>query len=106
MMRLLVLPLAAAYLCAPTTTRAPTALNAKTRKKANRLQEMKELKDGGAGAVDEWAKTIEQRLDAAASDGEREGLEEALLDLCGAATRDLDALDGAVAAAGAKIDLF
>eukprot|EP00629_Pelagomonadales_sp_RCC1024_P003363 CAMPEP_0119269638 /NCGR_PEP_ID=MMETSP1329-20130426/6968_1 /TAXON_ID=114041 /ORGANISM="Genus nov. species nov., Strain RCC1024" /LENGTH=266 /DNA_ID=CAMNT_0007269639 /DNA_START=205 /DNA_END=1001 /DNA_ORIENTATION=+ len=97
MMRLLLLPLAAAYICAPTTTRAPTALQAKTRKKANRLREMKDLKDGGQGAVDEWARTIEQRLDAAASDGEREALEEALLDLCGATTRDLDALDGAVA---------
>ena len=28
---------------------------------------MKDLKDGGAGAIDEWAKTIEQRLSAGES---------------------------------------
>ena len=69
-----------------TRHRAATTLHAKKAKKAAkkgaRLQEMRDLSAGSAGATKDWAATLTQRLDAAASSAEVSEKEDRLLDLC------------------------
>ena len=93
---------AGALAYAPTSTmhRAATSLHAKKAKKAAkkgaRLQEMRDLSAGSAGATKDWAATLTQRLDAAASSAEVSEKEDRLLELCAESNRDLAAIDGVV----------
>lgn len=68
----------------------------KKAKKGSRLQELKDLSGGSAAATADWAATITQRLDAAASSPEQEAKETELLAACGDASRDMELIDRVV----------
>ena len=64
--------LTTAWVAAP-PRRRPTRLAAK--KKSRKLERLQELKEGSGAELDateQWAANLEQRLDAVASDGERD----------------------------------
>ena len=76
------LPLAAAWVAAP-PRRRPTRLAAKKKsRKLERLQELKEVSGAELDATEQWAANLEQRLDAVASDGERDDKAAKVLELC------------------------
>ena len=90
------LPLAAAWV-ATRPTRRPTQLAAKKKsRKLERLQELKEVSGAELDATEKWAANLEQRLDAVASDGERDAKASKVLELCNEDNRDFDAIDAAV----------
>ena len=87
----------------PASVRVDAKMGAKKKgaKRGARLQELRDLGEDGAGATKDWAATITQRLDAAATSVEMRECEEKLVDACGDSTRDLAAIDGLVGALGA-----
>ena len=91
------LPLAAAWVATQPTRRRPTRLAAKKKsRKLERLQELKEVSGAELDATEKWAANLEQRLDAVASDGERDAKASKVLELCNEDNRDFDAIDAAV----------
>ena len=92
----LLAPLATAWVVTR-PTRRPTQLAAKKKsRKLERLQELKEVSGAELDATEQWAANLEQRLDAVASDGERDAKAAKVLDLCKEENRDFDAIDAAV----------
>ena len=87
---------ATAWVAAP-PRRRPTKLAAKKKsRKLERLQELKEVSGAELDATEQWAANLEQRLDAAMDDGDRDEKASKVLDLCKEENRDFDAIDNAI----------